>query len=91
MSWPESTIVTTLLDELVDMAQSVGLPAEEARTALKLRICRKEVDNDWARAHSLFIYAVPTFVIGQKSLIGAQPYEALEKFLRDNGVKERPS
>ncbi len=79
----------TLLDELVDMAQSVGLAAEEARSALKLRIFKNEVDTDWARAHSLFIYAVPTFVIGQKSLIGAQPYEALEKFLRDNGVVKR--
>jgi predicted DsbA family dithiol-disulfide isomerase len=81
----------SLLDELVDLAQSVGLPGQEARTAVKFRAFKKEVDSDWARAQSLFIYAVPTFVVGQKSLIGAQPYEVLEKFLKDNGVKKRPS
>ena len=81
----------SLLDELANLAQSVGLSEQEARTAVKFRAFKKEVDSDWARAQSLFIYAVPTFVVGQKSLIGAQPYEVLEKFLKDNEVKKRPS
>jgi len=80
-----------LLDELVDLGKSVGLPEEEARTALKFRNFKKEVDSDWWRARSLFIYAVPTFVIDQKLLVGAQPYEVLEKFLQENGVKKRAS
>jgi predicted DsbA family dithiol-disulfide isomerase len=77
------------IDELVGLAKSVGLPDKEARTALQLRTFRKAVDADWSRAHEMGVSAVPTFVINHQAVVGAQPYEVLEKFLRDNKVKKR--
>ncbi len=36
------------------------------------------------------ITAVPTFVIRDQGIVGAQPYEVLEKFLEMNEIKRRP-
>ena len=77
------------MDEMVSLANSVGLPAEEAKMALQLRSFRKAVDSDWSKAYEMGITAVPTFVIDRQKLVGAQPYEALEQFLNVNNVKKR--
>ena len=77
------------VDELVLLAKSVGLPEEEARRILKSRTFREAVDADWSRAHATGITAVPTFVIDQQAIVGAQPYEVLEQFLKENHVKKR--
>src|SRR5215471_10651033 len=37
-------------DVLVEIAQSVGLPAEMARTVLAERQCKAAVDADWAKS-----------------------------------------
>ena len=76
-------------DELAQIAASLGLPEEEARAVLTSRTFRKEVDSDWLRAHEMGITAVPTLVINRQAVVGAQPYEVLETFLRDNHVKKR--
>ena len=76
------------VDELVDLAGSIGLPAEEARSVLESRTFGEAVDFDWRRSYALRITAVPTFVIGKQKIVGAQPYEVLEKFLKSCGVKE---
>ncbi len=77
------------IDELVGLAKSVGLPDREARTALQLRGFRKAVDADWSRAREMGISAVPTFVVNHRTVVGAQPYEVLEQFLKGNKVKKR--
>ena len=77
------------VEELVGLAESVGLPGEEAKTVLQSRSFRKEVDSDWQRAHGLAITAVPTFVINKQAVVGAQPYEVLEQLLLNNQVKKR--
>jgi predicted DsbA family dithiol-disulfide isomerase len=46
------------------------------------------VDVDWERSRALGITGVPTFVVGQRGVVGFQPYEALERFLIDCGVRE---
>jgi predicted DsbA family dithiol-disulfide isomerase len=76
------------VDELVLLAKSVGLPEAEARRILKSRTFREAVDADWSRAHAMGITAVPTFVIDQQAIVGAQPYEVLEQFLKENHVKK---
>ena len=45
-------------------------------------------DEDWAMSKTRGIMAVPTFVINQDKLVGAQPYETLEKFMAANGVRK---
>jgi predicted DsbA family dithiol-disulfide isomerase len=77
------------VDELVLLAKGIGLPEKEAKSVLESRIFREEVDADWARSRALGITGVPTFVIDQQGVVGFQPYEALEQFLKNCGVKKR--
>jgi predicted DsbA family dithiol-disulfide isomerase len=75
--------------ELVSIAQRVGLPEEEAGKVLEMRTHKAAVDADWKKSHQLGVTAVPTFVINQRGVVGAQPYEALEHFLVENKVKRK--
>ena len=79
------------MDELVDLAKSIGLPEEEARSVLELRSLKEVVDSDWGRSRALGITAVPTFVVDHQVLIGFQPYEVLEQFLKTSGAERRNS
>ncbi len=76
-------------DNLISLAEAVGLPGREAAEVLNTRAFRGAVDTDWDLAGQLGISAVPTFVLDGWVEVGAQPYEALEKFLLDHGVKRR--
>jgi predicted DsbA family dithiol-disulfide isomerase len=76
-------------DELIALAEAAGLPEREAAEVLKTRVFRKAVDADWALAEQLGISAIPTFVLDGCAVVGAQPYETLEKLLLDHGVKRR--
>jgi predicted DsbA family dithiol-disulfide isomerase len=77
------------IDELVNLTKSLGLPEEEARSVLELRTLKEKVDSDWSRSHVLGITGVPTFVIDQRAIVGFQPYEVLEQFLKTCGAKRR--
>ena len=68
-------------DILVEIAQSVGLPGEEARAVLTERRFKDAVDADWAKSHQYGVTGVPTFVAGGYGVVGAQPYEVLEQLL----------
>lgn len=76
-------------DELVKIADSIGLPEKEAKSVLASRTYKEAVDEDWGRSHKLGITGVPTFVVGSQATVGFQPYEALEQFLKSCGVKKR--
>ena len=75
--------------ELLDLAGSLSLPVEEARKVLEERSFKDVVDADWQRSYSMGVQAVPTFLLGGQFLVGAVPYEALEKFLIDRSVSKR--
>lgn len=75
--------------ELGSIAQRVGLPEEEARKVLEMRTHKAAVDSDWKRSHQFGITAVPTFVVNQRGVVGAQPYEVLEQFLEENKIKRK--
>ena len=68
---------------LVELAEGLDLSGREAEQALKTRSFREAVDQDWMRSRQLGVTAVPTFIMGQQRLIGAQPYEALAKFIAE--------
>ena len=74
---------------LVEIAESVGLPREEAESVLLKRTFKADVDEDWLVSQKNGITAVPTFVMNKDRLVGAQPYEALERIMDANGVKKR--
>jgi len=66
---------------LVSIVESVGLPGDEAREVMRLRSYKAAVDADWAKAHEYGISGVPTFVAGGRGVVGAQPYEVLERLV----------
>jgi predicted DsbA family dithiol-disulfide isomerase len=74
---------------LVDLAGSVELPSEEAAAVLATRAFKAAVDADWNLSRKKAITAVPTFVMNQDKLVGAQPYEMLVKLMKANGVKKK--
>jgi predicted DsbA family dithiol-disulfide isomerase len=74
---------------LVELAQSVGLPADEARAVLVERRFKDAVDADWAKSHRYGVTGVPTFVAGRYGVVGAQPYETLEQLLEKAGAPRR--
>ena len=66
---------------LVELAESLRLSGKEARVVLKTGAYREAVDQDWMRSRRLGVTAVPTFLWGQKFVVGAQPYEVLANFV----------
>jgi predicted DsbA family dithiol-disulfide isomerase len=68
------------IDILAGIAQSNGIPADEARRVLRERTFKEAVDADWEKARRYGITGVPSFVAGGHKLVGAQPYGVLEKF-----------
>ena len=78
-----------LADELVGLAVSVGLPADEARHVILARSFRETVNADWARAHNLGITAVPTFIIDDQRIVGFQPHEVLVQFVTGSGGRAK--
>ena len=77
------------VENLVPIAEQVGLPADEATSVLSERRYREAVDSDWQRARDLGVTGVPTFVIGNQGLVGAQPYEQLQTFVQSAGAVRR--
>jgi predicted DsbA family dithiol-disulfide isomerase len=68
---------------LIEIAETTGLPADEAGEIIKNRTYKKDVDTDWDRSKDQFVTAVPTFLIGRQRLVGAQPYDDLKRFVEN--------
>jgi predicted DsbA family dithiol-disulfide isomerase len=69
---------------LAGIAETLGLPREEAIEALVSRSFKRVVDEDWKRCAELGVTAVPTFLTNHGALVGAYPYEELEKLVRNS-------
>ena len=67
---------------LLDVAEVAGLPLETAEEVIRQRSFRDAVNTDWKRAHELGVTGVPTFVSGNRGLVGAQPYEAMVQLIQ---------
>ena len=74
---------------ITDSDNLLGLPEDEAREVLTSRSFSAQVDEDWARSRQYGITGVPTFVAGGYALVGAQPYEYLERLLGEAGAPRR--
>jgi len=74
---------------LLRLCESVGLDPDMAKGVLDQRTYRQAVDADWDRSRLMGIRAVPTFVLNDRRLVGAQSYEALEKMAVAAGVGRR--
>lgn len=67
---------------LVDLAKQIGLPGDEATDVLLSRSFKDAVDEDWKRCATFGINGVPTFLAGRYLMVGAQPYEQLERLVQ---------
>ena len=74
---------------LVDIAASVGLSREESEAVIVKRTFKADIDEDWSLSQKNGITAVPTFLMNNDRLVGAQPYEMLERLMVEQGVKKR--
>lgn len=74
---------------LLQLARQVGLPEQEAEKIISSRAYRHHVDRDWAESRRKAINAVPTLVLGQHKLVGAQSYQAMVELVSHYGVSRK--
>ncbi len=77
------------VDTLVDLAEHVGLAGADARQVLESREFKTAIDADWQRSREFGITGVPTFVADGRGVVGAQPYEELERLVLMAGAAPR--
>ena len=77
------------LDVILDIVKQVGLPVDEAREVIEKRTFKDAVDEDWALSRQLGVTGVPTFVAGRYGVVGAQPYETLERLVERAAAEEK--
>jgi predicted DsbA family dithiol-disulfide isomerase len=76
-------------DVILDIVKQVGLPVDEAREVIEKRTFKDAVDEDWALSRQLGVTGVPTFVAGRYGVVGAQPYETLERLVERAAAQEK--
>jgi predicted DsbA family dithiol-disulfide isomerase len=74
---------------ILDIVKQVGLPVDEAREVIEKRTFKDAVDEDWALSRQLGVTGVPTFVAGRYGVVGAQPYETLERLVERAAAEEK--
>lgn len=62
-----------LANTLVEIADQVDLPKDEAREVLDSRRFKDSVDADWQRSRELGVTGVPTFVVGDRTVRRLRP------------------
>ena len=77
-------------DELVKIAEAVGLPGDKAREVIEKRSFQSAVDEDWDKSRRYGVTGVPTFVIGDQGVVGAQPYDVLERLVQEAANSRQP-
>ncbi len=70
------------VSQLIEVVKGADLNPETAQQVLKERSFKHAVDADWERSRRMGVRAVPTFVINDQMLVGAQPEAALDEFVR---------
>ena len=67
---------------LKEACSRLGLDPDEAERILACGEFAKAVDEDWDYARKLGVTAVPTFLAAGRAVVGAQPYEVLERLVK---------
>jgi predicted DsbA family dithiol-disulfide isomerase len=66
---------------LMALIEQSGLDTVEGEQVVDQRTFSDAVDADWELSRRIGVSAVPTFVFGLNRIVGAQPYEAIEKLV----------
>ncbi len=75
------------INVLLNLIEHSGLDCEEGQKVIETREFSDAVDSDWELSKAKGVTAVPSFFIGLDRLVGAQPYEALEKLIVKYDIK----
>jgi predicted DsbA family dithiol-disulfide isomerase len=67
---------------LKKICRDLGLDPMEAQRVLAEGTFSRAVDEVWAYSRKLGVTAVPTFKAGDGVVVGAQPYNVLEKLVK---------
>jgi len=67
---------------LVEISKQLGLNEAQAREVIQKRTHKAAVDADWEKSRQYGVTGVPTYVVGDRGVVGAQPYEALEELVK---------
>ncbi len=73
---------------LVEIAANAGIHRDEARKAIDGRAGRAAIDAQWSEAREIGVTGVPTFVVGNRGVVGAQPYAELVRLIEGAGAKK---
>ena len=76
-----------MTENLIEIATVIGIEESVCREVLTAGHYRAAVDKDWDRSRNIGVTSVPTFVIGQHAVAGAQPYHVLEQLLEHSGAR----
>jgi predicted DsbA family dithiol-disulfide isomerase len=74
---------------ILEIVKQAGLSVEGAREVIEKRTFKDAVDEDWALSRQLGVTGVPTFVAGRYGVVGAQPYETLERLVERAAAEEK--
>ena len=77
------------VDVLRDLARDVGLDDDALAVALNDGRYRAAVDDDYQLAQRIGFSGVPAFIIGNRGVVGAQPYEVFEYAMQLAGATRR--
>lgn len=76
-------------DRLLEITGAVGLPIDSAQHVLEARTFASAVDRDWERSRALGVTGVPTFVMGERRVVGAVSFEELCQLVIAAGAQPR--
>ncbi len=68
---------------ILDLVAQAGLDVVQAEKIINSRSYADAVDRDWATARKLELVAAPTFLMKDQRLVGAKPYQILEKMVAE--------
>jgi predicted DsbA family dithiol-disulfide isomerase len=75
--------------DLRALAAEAGLDPGAAIAASRDDQYLDRIDRKREEAEALGVTGIPTFVIGDEGVVGCQPYEVLEDFVRSQGARKR--
>jgi predicted DsbA family dithiol-disulfide isomerase len=74
---------------LLNLADSVQLPASDAAEVIETRSYADRVEAHWLESRQLGITAVPTCIVGLNRAVGAQSYQAFVEMALMAGARRK--
>lgn len=75
--------------DLRSLAAEAGLDTDAAIAASSSATYLERIDQRRKEAEELGVTGIPTFVIGNRGVVGCQPYDVLARFAEASGARRR--